>query len=168
MTSQQPGVRRLTGNDVGDWRQIRQAALECAPHAFGRTLLSHLRQRNDEHLTRLTESTVYGAFNGDQIVGSAGWHAIDYATEKHRGVINSVFVRPDWQGRGVADDLMNAILDNAKNKVVQLELDVGVNNTRSLAFYTRRGFKIVGTIPRALCHDGVYIDEHRMILRLDA
>lgn len=161
-------VRRLTTGDVAIWKEIRQAALQFAPRAFGRTLASHHAQSDADHAARLTGSTVFAAFAGSQIIGSAGWYAIDYVTETHRGKINSVFVRPEWQGRGVADALMDAIEKEARGQVIQLELTVSVGFPRSLAFYQRRGFEIIGTTPRALCHGGEFSDEHTMILRLDA
>lgn len=161
-------VRRLNVGDVELWKDIRLAALECAPRAFGRTLASHHTLSDADHATRLQDTVVFGAFHGKDIIGSAGWYPIDFVTEMHRGKINSVFVRPDWQGRGVADALFDAILQDARDRVLQLELTVSVGFARSLAFYRRRGFEITGTTPRALCHDGVFSDEHTMILRLDA
>ena len=161
-------MRRLMPGDVALWKEIRLAALEFAPRAFGRTLANFHSQTDADHVARLTDSTVFGAFSGDQIIGSAGWYAIDFVTETHRGKINSVFVRPDWQGRGVADALMDAIEIEATGNVLQLELTVSVGFPRSLGFYQRRGFEITGTTPRALCHDGEFSDEHSMVKRLDA
>lgn len=163
-----PRVRRLGPDDVADWKRIRRAALTFAPRAFGRTLVSHEAQTDADHGARLAATTVFAAYAGQQIIGSAGWHAIDIATETHRGKINSVFVQPEWQGRGVSDALMEAIVTDATDKVLQLELTMTTGFPRSLAFYQRRGFEIVGTVPRALCHDGEFSDEHLMVRRLDA
>jgi len=161
-------IRRLKADDMNLWKEIRQAALEFAPRAFGRTLASHHLLSDSDHAARLSETAVFGAFSGDDIVGSASWYAVDFVTETHRGKINSVFVRPDRQGHGVADALFDAVLADARGKVLQLELTVSVGFPRSLAFYHRRGFEITGTTPRALCHDGIFSAEHAMMLRLDA
>ena len=90
-------------------------------------------------------------------------------TDCHRGWVSNFFVLPSWQGRGVADALMDTIVQDATGQVLQLELSVAVDvASRAQAFYQRRGFAIIGTIPRAACHDGIYTDEHLMILHLDA
>lgn len=162
-------VRRLGVDDVASWKEIRQAALETAPRAFGRTLASYQNQSDDDHAARLSGSAVFGAFSTGKIIGSAVWLAESMVTDCHRGWISNFFVLPDWQGRGVADALMDAIVQDATGQVLQLELSVAVGvANRALAFYQRRGFAIIGTIPRASCHDGIYTDEHLMILRMDA
>ncbi len=161
-------IRRLLAADLNIWKSIRQQALKSAPLAFGRTLVSFAAQSDQDHVERLLGSTVYGAFAGDRIIGSAAWYPIDYVTENHRGKINSVFVSPDYQGQGVSDLLMAAIKQDAIGKVLQLELTVTVGQDRAIAFYQRQGFEIIGTLPRALCHDGVYSDEHMMVLNLKA
>ncbi len=163
-----PVVRRLKADDVAIWKDIREAALTLAPQSFGSTLARFHSQNDADHVNKLAGSAVFGAFIDDQIVGSAGWHAIDFPTEHHRGHVTSFFVMPKLQGRGTADALMDRIFDNAQRCVLQLELDVAVTNTRAIAFYNRHGFAFVGTIPRALCHDGVFTDEHIMLRNLDA
>jgi ribosomal protein S18 acetylase RimI-like enzyme len=162
-----PSIRRLGPRDLDLWKFIRQSALETAPRAFGRTLASHLAQSDAEHIQRLTGSSLFGAFVAGEIVGSAGWYAIDFETERHRGKINSVFVLPSFQGRGVADALMAAIIADAIGKVLQLELTVTAGQERALAFYRRHGFEITGTVTRGLCHDGIFSDEHSMMRALD-
>ena len=163
-----PVVRRLTDQDLEIWKRIRLTAIQTAPRAFGRTLASFQAQNDADHIRRLTGSTLFGAFSGGQIIGSAGWNQVDFATENHRGKINSVFVIPAFRGTGVAEMLINAIVTEAKTKVVQLALTVTATQDRAVAFYRRMGFEIVGTIPRGLCHDGVFSDEHFMVHRLDA
>ncbi|MFV2003481.1 MAG: N-acetyltransferase family protein [Paracoccaceae bacterium] len=161
-------IRRLDVDDLELWKAIRQAALETAPRAFGRTLAGHLALSDAEHARRLTCNVILAAFVAGEIVGSVGWRAIDLVTESHRGKINSVFVQPEFQGRGVSDALMRALLGDATGAVLQLELAVTVGQDRAIAFYRRHGFEIFATIPRALCHDGEFFDEHLMLRYLDA
>lgn len=161
-------IRRLGVDDLELWKTIRQAALETAPRAFGRTLARHHGLSDAEHARRLRTTSIFAAFVAGRIVGSAGWRAIDLVTECHRGKVNSVFVQPEFQGRGVSDALMRALLGDATGAVLQLELAVTVGQDRAIAFYRRHGFEIFGTIPRALCHDGEFFDEHLMLRMLDA
>jgi len=161
-------VRRLDSEDLQPWKEIRRSALETTPTAFGRTLTSFLAQSDSDHRQKLSGSVVFGAFIQGNIVGSAGWYPVDYQTESHRGKVNSVFVRPAYRRQGIAAKLMQYIIADAKRFVLQLELSVTVGQDRAIGFYRRQGFDIVGTIPRALCHDGVFSDEHLMVRNLDA
>lgn len=160
-------IRRLGVADLAAWKTIRHAALRHAPHAFGRTMEGFRAQSDDEHRARLTGSSVFAAFDGDKIVGSAAWHRLNFEVESHRGKVSSVFVMPEARGTGLADALLAAIVADARGTVLQLELEVDRLNPRAVAFYRRNGFVVAGTVPRALCHDGVFIDEHLMIRRLD-
>ncbi|EJN59328.1 GNAT family N-acetyltransferase [Halogranum rubrum] len=59
-------------------------------------------------------------------------------------VLNEVFVAPDYRGTGVADELMAAALDAARDMDLPLDrmvLDVDRENDRAQAFYDRYGFE---------------------------
>ncbi|MFB6269530.1 MAG: N-acetyltransferase family protein [Halobacterium sp.] len=59
-------------------------------------------------------------------------------------VLNEIYVRPDARGTGVADDLMDAALDAARDQELPLDrmvLDVDRENERAQAFYDRYGFE---------------------------
>jgi len=68
--------------------------------------------------------------------------------ESHRfiwdaAVLNEIFVAPEHRGAGVADDLMDAAVDLAREQDLPLDrlvLDVDRNNDRAQAFYERHGF----------------------------
>jgi ribosomal protein S18 acetylase RimI-like enzyme len=55
--------------------------------------------------------------------------------------VTSVYVHPDYQGRGIATKLMDAV-ENAANAQSQRTLSVQSSVTAK-AFYAKRGFKIV-------------------------
>ncbi|QZP37594.1 GNAT family N-acetyltransferase [Halobaculum magnesiiphilum] len=59
-------------------------------------------------------------------------------------VLNEVYVRPEYRGTGVADDLMEAALSTAREQDLPLDrmvLDVDRENERAQAFYERYGFE---------------------------
>jgi ribosomal protein S18 acetylase RimI-like enzyme len=59
-------------------------------------------------------------------------------------VLNELFVAPAWRGTGVADALMRAALDHAREQELPLDrmvLDVDRANERARAFYDRYGFE---------------------------
>lgn len=58
-------------------------------------------------------------------------------------VLNELFVAPEARGTGVADDLMDAAVDLARDQDLPLDrlvLDVDRENDRAQAFYDRHGF----------------------------
>ncbi|MFC4245903.1 GNAT family N-acetyltransferase [Natribaculum luteum] len=59
-------------------------------------------------------------------------------------VVNELFVVEEFRGTGVADDLMDAALEAAREQDLPLErivLDVDRENDRARAFYQRYGFE---------------------------
>lgn len=58
-------------------------------------------------------------------------------------VLNEIYVRPEYRGTGLADDLMNAVLTVARDQDLPLDrivLDVDSGNERARSFYDRYGF----------------------------
>jgi ribosomal protein S18 acetylase RimI-like enzyme len=59
-------------------------------------------------------------------------------------VLNEIYVREEHRGTGVADDLLHAAVETARNQNLPLDrmvLDVDPNNERAGAFYRRHGFE---------------------------
>jgi len=68
-------------------------------------------------------------------------------------VLNEIYVAPEHRGTGVADDLMDAALDVAREQSLPLDrlvLDVDRENERAKAFYERHGFEHWGEM---VAHD---------------
>ncbi|WP_128476236.1 GNAT family N-acetyltransferase [Halorussus pelagicus] len=59
-------------------------------------------------------------------------------------VLNEIYVRPEFRGTDLADDLMNAAVELAEDQDLPLDrlvLDVDRKNDRAQAFYDRHGFE---------------------------
>jgi ribosomal protein S18 acetylase RimI-like enzyme len=59
-------------------------------------------------------------------------------------VLNEIYVRPEYRGTGVADDLLAAAVEVAEEQDLPLDrlvLDVDRENDRAGAFYERHGFE---------------------------
>lgn len=59
-------------------------------------------------------------------------------------ILNEIYVRPEYRGTGVADDLMDAAVAVAREQDLPLDrlvLDVDRDNDRAQAFYERHGFE---------------------------
>ena len=58
--------------------------------------------------------------------------------------VNQLFILPEYQERGIGSACMRRILDDASLEQKPVMLQVLRVNTRSIAFYQRLGFTIVG------------------------
>lgn len=63
--------------------------------------------------------------------------------EKNRKFLNSIYVDPTWQGKGLGKELMNQALDwlDRKNDIY---LEVAAHNQKSIDFYKKLGFVETG------------------------
>lgn len=79
--------------------------------------------------------------HGEEIVGEAVWY-VTAAQDGHAEF--AISVRDDWQGRGVADELMQMLIKGARESGLrQLYGDVLKSNARMLAFMRRHGMESV-------------------------
>lgn len=79
---------------------------------------------------------VWGA-NGEEIVGEAVWYLVEQ--DPRVGEL-AISVRDDWQGQGVADELMRTLMASAREAALrELYGDVLEANARMLAFMRRHG-----------------------------
>lgn len=75
-----------------------------------------------------------------RVIGYCGTHIV--LDESH---ITNVCVRPEYQGRGLAKKMMQALQDASEERGAgAMTLEVGVNNRRALRLYKNCGFSIQG------------------------
>lgn len=75
-------------------------------------------------------------------------------------------VKDDWQGKGVASQLMEAALDLGKNwlNIKRFELSVYTDNPAAVALYKKFAFEIEGTHQAFALRDGEFVDAYSMAL----
>jgi ribosomal-protein-alanine N-acetyltransferase len=88
------------------------------------------------------------ALAGDRIVG---FIAGDPRPHEGHTIIVTIGVDPDWQGRGIGEQLMRAVED--RSALARLQLMVRVSNVAALKLYRKLGYDIVDTW-RAYYGDG--------------
>ena len=160
-------IRVLTPEDAEIWRKLRLEMLSNDLTMFGSVLSDAIDQPVAYFQEFLSNVTILGAFDAG-LIGSIGWYKGRSTTTAHSGTVIAANVQPEARRLGHLGRLVDALILDATDHVVQLELRVVNSNAGAIRAYEAKGFETCGQIPRALCHDGVYSDELHMVRRLDA
>ncbi len=114
------------------------------------------------------ESEMFGAFDGERIVGLIGIFREERKKRSHKMNIVSVFVQPEYRGQNIGSQLMKTAIAHAHNVegVERIELAVESSNTAAKSLYASFGFQSWGTEPSFAKVDGVEYDEEHMSLKL--
>ncbi|WP_435175330.1 GNAT family N-acetyltransferase [Halorussus sp. AFM4] len=117
----------------------------CAKHDDRCVTVAEIETSGDEESAGEEESTD-GEESADQ-PALAGYVFVlpqQLAMIWDAAVLNELYVRPEYRGTGVADDLMDAAVAVAAEQDLPLDrlvLDVDRENDRARAFYERHGFE---------------------------
>lgn len=107
------------------------------------------------------------ACNGGEIIGTASLSCSARPRLSHRGEISITVKRSMW-GKHIGSQLMEKIIDFAKNtaKIEIISLEVRNDNSRAIALYKKFGFEKIGTFPALMKINGENIDCDIMVLDL--
>ena len=159
-------IRQLTPADAESFRELRLEGLRLNPEAFGSTY----EFEKDQPLTRytgwLTNSTVFGAYQNSELIGTASFTQQSGLKDSHKGLLRAMYVRPTHRRSGAGRQLVQAVIELARQKVEQLQLSVVSTNQPALRLYQTLGFRQYGLEKNALKHNGTYSDEILMSLEL--
>ena len=159
-------IRRIGADDVEAFRRIRLEALREEPSAYASSYEDSVVLTDEDWRNRMREP-VFVAFRADEPVGLAGLVRQRSSKMAHRANIVMVYVRKSQRGTGVADGLIDAVIEEARAMgIVQLELAVTAENLSAARFYRRKGFAEIGRVPGALMHEGRELDDLMMARRI--
>ncbi len=155
-----------------EYRELRLYALQESPQAFGSSYAESVAHPDEFWINRLRNAAagrnlLLFAEDGDRLVGLIGTY--DEPTEPDVANIITVFVAPDYRGRGLGSRLVDAILAEVRQRpeIRVARLTVNVSQTAAIAAYQRAGFVTVAT-ERNPMGDGNVYDELIMELPLDS
>ncbi|GAA0951807.1 GNAT family N-acetyltransferase [Kribbella koreensis] len=155
-------LRELTTDDWQLWRELRLAALEEAPYAFGSQLADWVDAEEERWRARLDlpGSRNFVAVLDGTPVGMASGVRTD-----ENGVVEliSMWIAPTGRGRGIGDQLMAKVEQWARDQAAAhtLQLSVADGNDKAHALYLRSGFADTD-IEGELMPDGVH---HEVVMR---
>ena len=159
---------RLGAESAAEFREIRLEALKSLPINFASAYeveclwpLSafEVRQRSYLHV---------GAYVGGhpgigELVGIATLVPQVPRRMQHKADITSVYVKPAYQGKGVATAMFGWLEEEAAREFDQVHLSVVAENADACRLYEWLGYETYGIEPRAIKYEGQYYDDAFMV-----
>src|SRR6185312_10007847 len=161
-------VRQLMPDDYDALREIRLEALRRYPTNFSADPEQEAAFTKEEWLARLASAVSLGGFVDGRIGGLVVFSRPKSPKLAHTGDVGAMYVRDEARGTGLADKLIEAVLDVAAGQVEQIKLTVNAENARAIKFYERHGFREIGRIPRSLNTDGRFYDDLLMLRKVSS
>src|SRR5690242_4413685 len=166
MSANSVQIRQLTPAAAEAFRELRLEGLRLNPEAFGSIYEFEKDQPLEKYSGWLTSSTIFGAYQNSRLIGTASFTQLSGLKDSHKGLLRAMYVRPAARRSGAGRQLVQAIIDHARQKVEQLQLAVVSTNEPALRLYQSLGFQQYGLEKNALKHNGLYSDEILMSLDL--
>jgi ribosomal protein S18 acetylase RimI-like enzyme len=163
-------IRFLTSHDANEWWRVRLQALQGDPEAFSSSVEEHQSLTLEDVRRRLGseagDSFVAGAFDGDRLVGMAGFFRERGPKVQHKGRIWGVYLAPEYRGKGLGRKLLQVVIERgiAIPGIEQVLISVASTQTAAAHLYRSLGFQRFGVEPRALKIGNRLIDEEYMAL----
>ena len=163
-------LRVLDAADAAAFSALRLEALENEPASFSATPDEH-RSLSAAELQRRVQpvpdgSFLMGAFQDGRLIGTAGLYRDPVAKRNHKAVLWGVYVTPAARGRGLARNLVAAVLQRARGYPDLQKVVLTVSSPPARALYESLGFRTFGHERIALVVNGVPVDEDHMELLL--
>ena len=160
-------VRILEAGDVEAFRTLRLAALRECPTAFSSSYEEECDIPLEHSAKRMApdrDHVIFGAFDGERLVGSTGLAREGPRKLAHKAVIWGVYVAPAFRQRGIGRTLLEHALAYAASLPGLRRVILGANaaNPAAIALYKSLGFEPFGLERAFLLVDGVLHDELHM------
>ena len=163
-------IRVLNAQDKQAYRTIRLNALKNSPESFGSSYEEEVAFDLDRFTKRITKpnSCTFGAFEGHKLGGICNVSFQPRKKMNHRADIFSMYVEPEFRGKGVGKALIERADKSAleRKTVQQIYLTVVSSNQKAKSLYESFGFKTYGVDRRAMRYNGNFYDHDLMVLFL--
>ena len=167
-------VRILTEADAGAFWNIRLRALRDDPESFGSSY-EEILERGIAGATQslrkrdtAPDDVTFGAFEGETLVGIAGFRRGEEVKKRHKGVIWGMYVPREMRGKGIGKALLEAAIAHAKTlpQLEQINLSVVLTSREARQLFISLGFETYGLERHALKLHDRYFDHELMTLHL--
>ncbi len=162
-------IKILTDNDASQFKQLMTEAYQNDPLTFLHEFNTPPEITNEEiHNLLNTENQntnlVFGAFQDETLVGFLQLYHSQHITKKHKALIQSLYVTPQYRDESLAHQLIDAFIQYAKNHGIEnIMVSVASNNITAKVFFDKIGFEFLGLEEKARKINNHYIEEHWLI-----
>lgn len=167
-------VRILTETDAEAFWNIRLRALRDDPESFGSSY-EEVLERGIAGATQglrakdaASDDATFGAFDGKQLVGIAGFRREPSIKMHHKASIWGMYVPRELRKEGIGKALLQAAIEYAKTlpNLEQINLAVVLTSREARHLFISLGFETYGLERHALKLHDRYFDHELMALRL--
>ena len=162
-------IRPLDERDLEAYAALRRQSLLEEPLSFGASpsddvSIDALRAS----MRRAPDWMLFGAFD-ESLVGAVGLLRSHHVKAAHAMHLWGMYVAPSHRHRGLGRALLDTCIAHARSVSGVTVLQLGVTSAASEArrLYEAAGFRVWGTQPDALRHEGHVVQEHHMALALN-
>lgn len=155
-------IALLTEPDAERYRALMLEAYALAPDAFTSTTAERVAEPLSWWTRRVASpdglSTVFGAFEGPELVGAVALEFFARARTRHKAHLIGLYVQPGARGHGTGRALVEGALAhlNTRTGITSVVLTVTEGNGSAIRLYQRAGFAAFGTEPIAVQTPGGY------------
>ena len=121
-------IRLLSAGDSEIWKDFRLKALDQSPEVFGSSYQEEILYSKEDWKDKLKTSDVFARFIENELVAAAGFYSGAMQKTKHKGILFGMYTMPDYRGRNIASELIEAITIHAQTKVNQIHLNCTTQN----------------------------------------
>ena len=165
--------RELNEDDTDAFLALKRTGLSTDPDAFVATLEDDPPSYPDLVKDRLARASVD---SGDIVLGAFCPRLIGIAAitrdarrkRRHKADLHGMYVRPEYRGRGIGQQLLarSLVMARGMRGLEEIQLIVAAHNRGVVALYERFGFVRVWTELHALRRSGHDVDAHHMIMEI--
>lgn len=155
-------IKPLDSTNLQAYKALRLRALQLSPLSFGSNFAEENAYSDAVWLQRIEavgSNVVFGAFEGDALVGTAGVFMHSRLSERHRGTLWGVYVAPEARGLKLGEQLVQAIIDHAVKRFLILDAKVVATNNYARKVYEKLGFVTYGLEKKSLYIQGQFLDQ---------
>jgi ribosomal protein S18 acetylase RimI-like enzyme len=167
MRTSEIAIRQANVSDAAALRALRLEALQNRPIAFASDYEEEVQyplSRTEERLKDQTASATFIALADSTLVGMMGIGQSQHRNVKHNAMIWGVYVQPDWRGKNISGQMIEACMNWARERSIKfVRLGVNATNASALNSYIRAGFKVYGVESQVIYFQGEYHDELLMV-----
>jgi len=166
-------ITRLQPSHAPVYRTLMLEAYEQAADAFTSTAEERAAEPESFWVRRITDpsgmSAAFGAFEGPELIGTVALEFSAKPKTKHKALVIGMYVRQAARGSGAGRALLDAAIEQARNRegIRLLTLTVTHGNEPALRLYLAAGFEVFGTEPMAILTPGGYRAKVHMWLPIE-